>query len=104
MDMFSVNIEGVQTNMVYIEINEDLNANQVVEKLAEHDVHVLALGDNLLSIAIFISQMNINKSVNAFVFLLEIIIDVIKIVIIVGITKMWKTYYLHQLFVHCLGR
>ena len=68
MDMFSVNIEGVQTNMVYIEINGDLNANQVVEKLAEHDVHVLALGDNLLRAVthIHITDEDINKSINAF--------------------------------------
>lgn len=68
MEMFSVNIEGVQTNMVYIEINGDLNANQVVEKLAEHDVHVLALGDNLLRAVthIHITDEDINKSINAF--------------------------------------
>lgn len=68
MDKFSVNIEGVQTNMVYIEINGDLNANQVVEKLAEHDVHVLALGDNLLRAVthIHITDEDINKSINAF--------------------------------------
>ena len=67
-EMFSVNIEGVQTNMVYIEINGDLNANQVVEKLAEHDVHVLALGDNLLRAVthIHITDEDINKSINAF--------------------------------------
>ena len=68
MEMFSVNIEGVQTNMFYIEINGDLNANQVVEKLAEHDVHVLALGDNLLRAVthIHITDEDINKSINAF--------------------------------------
>ena len=68
MEMFSVNIEGVQTNMVYIEINGYLNANQVVEKLAEHDVHVLALGDNLLRAVthIHITDEDINKSINAF--------------------------------------
>ena len=68
MEMFSVNIEGVQTNMVYIEINGDLTANQVVEKLAEHDVHVLALGDNLLRAVthIHITDEDINKSINAF--------------------------------------
>ena len=68
MEMFSVNIEGVQTNMVYIEINGNLNANQVVEKLAEHDVHVLALGDNLLRAVthIHITDEDINKSINAF--------------------------------------
>ena len=68
MEMFSVNIEGVQTNMVYIEIIGDLNANQVVEKLAAHDVHVLALGDNLLRAVthIHITDEDINKSINAF--------------------------------------
>ena len=68
MDKFSVNIEGVQTNMVYIEINGNLNANQIVEKLAEHDVHVLALGDNLLRAVthIHITDEDINKSINAF--------------------------------------
>lgn len=68
MEMFSVDLEGVQTNMVYVKIIGNLNANQVVEKLANHDVHVLALGDNLLRAVthIHINDEDIENSINAF--------------------------------------
>ncbi len=68
MEMFSVDLEGVQTNMVYVKILGTLNANQVVEKLAQYDVHVLALGDDLLRAVthIHITDEDIQKSINAF--------------------------------------
>ena len=68
MDMFSVDLESVQTNMVYVNIIGDLHANQVVEKLAVHDIHVLALGDDLLRAVthIHINDEDINNSIDAF--------------------------------------
>lgn len=68
MDMFSVDLDGVQTNMVYIKVIGEINAEQMVEKLAEHDVHVLALGDDLLRAVthIHITDEDINNSINAF--------------------------------------
>jgi len=68
IDMFSVNLEGVQTNMVYIKVIGNINAEQMVEKLAEHDVHVLALGDDLLRAVthIHITDEDIDNSINAF--------------------------------------
>jgi threonine aldolase len=66
--MFSVDLDGVQTNMVYIKVIGEINAEQMVEKLAEHDVHVLALGDELLRAVthIHITDEDINNSINAF--------------------------------------
>ena len=68
MEMFSVDLEGVQTNMVYVKILGTLNANQVVEKLAQYDVHVLALGDDLLRAVthIHITDEDIKNSIKAF--------------------------------------
>ncbi|HJM44551.1 MAG TPA: GntG family PLP-dependent aldolase [Candidatus Poseidoniaceae archaeon] len=68
IDMFSVNIDGVQTNMVYINVLGDITAEEIVEKLAEHDVHVLALGDDLLRAVthIHITDEDIENSINAF--------------------------------------
>ena len=68
IDMFSVNLEGVQTNMVYIKILGDINAEALVEKLSEYDVHVLALGDDLLRAVthIHITDEDIENSINAF--------------------------------------
>ena len=68
MEMFSVDLEGVQTNMVYVKILGTLNANQVVEKLAQYDVHVLALGDDLLRAVthIHITDEDIQNSIKAF--------------------------------------
>lgn len=68
MDMFSVDLEAVQTNMVYININRDLDADTIVSKLSEYDVHVLALGNNLLRAVthIHISDQDIEKSIDAF--------------------------------------
>ena len=68
MDMFSVDLDGVQTNMVYIKVIGEINAEQMVEKLAGHDVHVLALGDDLLRAVthIHITDDDINNSINAF--------------------------------------
>ena len=68
IDMFSVNLDGVQTNMVYIKVLGDINAEAVVEKLSEHDVHVLALGDDLLRAVthIHITDEDIENSINAF--------------------------------------
>ena len=68
IDMFFVNIDGVQTNMVYINVLGDITAEEIVEKLAEHDVHVLALGDDLLRAVthIHITDEDIENSINAF--------------------------------------
>ena len=68
IDMFSVDLDGVQTNMVYIKVTGDISAEQVVEKLAELDVHVLALGDDLLRAVthIHITDEDIDNSINAF--------------------------------------
>ncbi len=68
MELFSVDLDGVQTNMVYINVIGNLTANQVVEKLAEHDVQVLALGNDLLRAVthIHITDEDINNSINAF--------------------------------------
>lgn len=68
MEMFDVDLEGVQTNMVYITVNGDYSANQVVEKLAIHDVQVLALGDDLLRAVthLHLTDEDINNSINAF--------------------------------------
>jgi len=68
IDMFSVNLEGVQTNMVYINVLGDIKAEEIVDKLAEHDVHLLALGDDLLRAVthIHITDEDIENSINAF--------------------------------------
>ncbi|CAI8264688.1 MAG: L-allo-threonine aldolase [Methanobacteriota archaeon] len=68
LEMFSVNLDGVQTNMVYIKVLGKTNAEKVVEKLSEHDIHVLALGDDLLRAVthIHITDEDIEKSINAF--------------------------------------
>ena len=68
IDMFSVNIGGVQTNMVYINVLGEITAEEIVEKLAEHEVHVLALGDDLLRAVthIHITDEDIKNSINAF--------------------------------------
>ncbi|MED5485319.1 MAG: GntG family PLP-dependent aldolase [Candidatus Thermoplasmatota archaeon] len=68
LEMFSVNLDGVQTNMVYIKVLGETNAEKVVEKLSEHDIHVLALGDDLLRAVthIHITDEDIEKSINAF--------------------------------------
>ena len=68
MEQFSIDLEGVQTNMVYVKLIGDLTAEQVVEKLAENDVHVLALGDDLIRAVthIHINDEDIEKSINAF--------------------------------------
>mgnify|MGYP001288417677 FL=1 len=67
MDMFSVDLDGVQTNMVYFKVLGDINADEIVEKLSEQDVHVLALGDDLLRAVthIHITDEDINYSINA---------------------------------------
>ncbi|MBJ24314.1 MAG: hypothetical protein CMB64_06555 [Euryarchaeota archaeon] len=67
MDMFSVDLDGVQTNMVYFKVVGDINADEIVEKLSEQDVHVLALGDDLLRAVthIHITDEDINYSINA---------------------------------------
>ena len=67
MDMFSVDLDGVQTNMVYFKVLGDINADEIVGKLSEQDVHVLALGDNLLRAVthIHITDEDINYSINA---------------------------------------
>ena len=68
LEMFSVNLDGVQTNMVYIKVLGETNAEKVVEKLSEHDIHVLALGDDLLRAVthIHITDEDIDNSINAF--------------------------------------
>ncbi|MAT48287.1 MAG: low specificity L-threonine aldolase [Euryarchaeota archaeon] len=68
IDLFSVDLEGVQTNMVYIKVLGDINAEVLVEKLSEQDVHVLALGDDLLRAVthIHITDEDIVNSINAF--------------------------------------
>ena len=68
IDMFSVNLDGVQTNMVYINVLGEITAEEIVEKLAEHEVHVLALGDDLLRAVthIHITDEDIKNSINAF--------------------------------------
>ncbi len=67
-DMFSVDLETVQTNMIYVKIIGDEDAENIVKKLAEHDVHVLALGDKLLRAVthIHINDQDIEHSINAF--------------------------------------
>jgi threonine aldolase len=68
MEMFSVDLDGVQTNMVYIKTIGDFTADQVVKDLAEFDVHVLALGDDLLRAVthIHITDEDIDNSISAF--------------------------------------
>ncbi len=68
LEMFSVNLDGVQTNMVYIKVLGETNAGKVVEKLSEHDIHVLALGDDLLRAVthIHITDEDIENSINVF--------------------------------------
>tara|TARA_B100000287_G_scaffold294525_1_gene277845 strand:- start:268 stop:1299 length:1032 start_codon:yes stop_codon:yes gene_type:complete len=68
LEMFSVNLDGVQTNMVYIKVLGETNAEKVVEKLSEHDIHVLALGDDLLRAVthIHITDEDIENSINVF--------------------------------------
>lgn len=68
IDMFSVNLDGVQTNMVYINVLGEITAEEIVKKLAEHEVHVLALGDDLLRAVthIHITDEDIKNSINAF--------------------------------------
>ncbi|RAH14406.1 MAG: hypothetical protein CMB56_005820 [Methanobacteriota archaeon] len=67
-DMFTVDLETVQTNMIYVKIIGDEDAENIVKKLAEHDVHVLALGDKLLRAVthIHINDQDIEHSINAF--------------------------------------
>ena len=68
LEMFSVNLDGVQTNMVYIKVLGETNAEKVVEKLSEHDIHVLALGDDLLRAVthIHITDEDIENSIDVF--------------------------------------
>ena len=68
LELFSVDLDGVQTNMVYIKVLGETNAEKVVEKLSEHEIHVLALGDDLLRAVthIHITDEDIEKSINAF--------------------------------------
>ena len=65
---FEVDLDGVQTNMVYVDITNGRDANEVVEALAEKDVHVLALGPHMLRavVHLHIDDGGIEKAIEAF--------------------------------------
>jgi threonine aldolase len=65
---FDVDLDGVQTNMVYVDITNGRDANEVVEALAEMDVDVLALGPHMLRAVahLHISDSDIEKTIDAF--------------------------------------
>ena len=65
---FSIDMEGVQTNMVYIDISNGKDAEEVVNELAKKDVHVLSLGPHMLRavVHLHISDIDIEKAIEAF--------------------------------------
>jgi len=65
---FEVDLDGVQTNMVYVDITDGRNANEVVEALAEKNVHVLALGPQMLRAVahLHIEDRDIETAIDAF--------------------------------------
>ena len=66
MDGFTVNLDSVETNMVYIE--GDLSAPHILEKLAAHGIDVLEVGPTAVRavVHLHITDRDIDRTIEAF--------------------------------------
>jgi threonine aldolase len=66
IDGIEIDLKSVQTNMVYLQTKTP--AVEIVKKLADHGIDVLAIGSNLIRMVIHlhINDQGIQKTIHAF--------------------------------------
>ena len=68
LDGFSVDLDGVQTNMAYIGIEDGRSPQEIIDRLASHDVHLLSVDEHTLRAVthLHVDDGDIDASIAAF--------------------------------------